>query len=214
MTLMSAPGEPFPASGFDDWAETYDASITVDQFPFLGYSDLLERVFRLAETHAGQSVLDLGTGTGNLALPFAEAGCRLWCTDFSEAMLAKVRHKLPGARCLRYDLRDDLPMELKRPFDRIISSHVFHHFPLAEKVRILVSLLPHLAPRGRMVLGDIAFPDRAALEQVRTSAGEAWEDEFYWLADESLRALEEAGLNARFEPVSPCAGVFVLTARE
>jgi hypothetical protein len=36
------------------------------------------------------------------------------------------------------------------------------------------------------VLGDIAFQNMIALEKVKAAAGDEWEDEFYWLADESL----------------------------
>jgi putative AdoMet-dependent methyltransferase len=202
----------FPASDFDDWAGTYDNSISIDQFPFYGYQDLMARIVALAEPRPGLAVLDLGTGTGNLALPFARAGCSLCCTDFSEPMLAQARRKLPGAQFLLHDLRTPLPLELQRPFDRIVSAYVFHHFELDEKIRILRGLLPHLAPGGQIILGDIAFQNRSALEQVKAKVKDDWDDEFYWLADEALAALTEAGIQAEYAQVSSCAGVFVLLA--
>ncbi|KAF0106511.1 MAG: smtA6 [Anaerolineaceae bacterium] len=203
----------FPASDFDDWAETYDRSVADWQaFPFTGYDDLLKTVLRLAEPRPGLSVLDLGTGTGNLALPFARAGCDLWCTDFSEPMLAKARQKLPAAHFVLHDLRLPLHAGFQRPFDRIVSAYVFHHFELDEKIRVLRGLFPHLAPGGRIIIGDIAFQDAAAMEKVKLAAGGEWEDEFYWLADEALAALREAGIQAEYSQVSSCAGVFVLPA--
>lgn len=201
----------FPASDFDDWAETYDASVARDQFPFYGYPDVLAQIVALAAPRPGLSVLDLGTGTGNLAVPFARAGCDVWCTDFSEAMLAKVRRKLPAAHFALHDLRAPLPAEFERPFDRIVSAYVFHHFILEEKIRILTSLATrHLSPEGRIVIGDIAFPDAASRDRVREEAGEAWEDEFYWLADESTLALETGGFKVEYVQVSACAGIFLL----
>lgn len=203
--------DPFPASDFDDWAATYDQSVADWQaFPFTGYDEVLRTIFQLAEPRPGLSVLDLGTGTGNLAVPFARAGCDLWCTDFSEPMLAKARQKLPAAHFVLHDLRANFPPELNRPFDRIVSAYVFHHFELDEKIRILRGLLPRLAPGGRLVIGDIAFANIAALERVKAEAGDEWEDEFYWLVDEALVALEKAGVQAEYSQISSCAGVFVL----
>jgi putative AdoMet-dependent methyltransferase len=202
--------ELFPREEFDDWAGTYDSSVTIDRFPFLGYQDVLAKVVEMAEPQAGMTVLDLGSGTGNLAERFSRLGCELWCTDFSSAMLAKARQKLPRAHFLLHDLRLALPVGWKRPFDRIVTAYVFHHFELGEKIRILHDLILHLAPGGRMLIGDIAFQDQAALEKIRLEAGADWEDEAYWLADAAIPAFQRMGMLAGYWQVSPCAGVFMI----
>lgn len=203
--------DPFPASDFDSWSSTYDRSVLDEShFPFFGYRQVLEMVVRLAAVQPGMEVLDVGTGTANLAARFAALGCRLWATDFSPAMLLEARRKLPQAEYLLADLRQGWPAQLPAVFERIVSGYVFHHFELAEKVRLCVELVRHLSPQGKLVIADIAFPNQAALENLRQSVGEDWEEELYWLADESLAALGQAGLRAVFTPVSACAGVFAI----
>jgi putative AdoMet-dependent methyltransferase len=201
----------FPPSDFDQWAESYDRDVLDGgRFPFVGYQSALETVFRLAEAKPGMKVLDLGTGTGNLAAFFAQTGCQVWGIDFSEAMLVKARQKLPGVTFLLADLGHDLPLQLPGSFDRIVSAYAFHHFDLSAKVHIIQRLVSRLTAGGKLVFADIAFADQAALQWVRQMVGEDWEDEFYWLADETLPALEQAGLLASFTPASTMAGVFTV----
>jgi putative AdoMet-dependent methyltransferase len=209
--MPESPRDPFPASDFDPWAESYDRDVvTYSDFPFAGYERMLEIVVTLSDACAGMEVLDLGTGTGNLASRFAEKGCSLWCTDFSEPMLAKARLKLPQAHFVLHDLRADWPVELDRRFDRIVSGYVFHHFDLDNKVSLCRELVTlRLTPQGRLVIADLSFPSQTALDEF-IKGFDDWEDEFYWLADESARALTNAGLNVTYDQVSPCAGVYLI----
>lgn len=202
--------DPFPASEFDQWAESYDADVvTYDTFPFAGYEQVLDAVVDMAGVEAGMSVLDLGVGTGNLALRFSALGCRLWCTDYSPSMLEKARPKLPEARLILHDLREPFPPELNRRFDRIVSAYTFHHFDLDQKV-VLTSRLAreHVVPGGSVTIADISFPSAEKMREFAASIGDHWNEEPYWLADEALTALREAGLNAEYRQISPCAGVF------
>lgn len=209
---MTIPEDPYSPDEFDPWAETYDHDVaTQKQFPFAGYGQALEQVVRLAAPRAGMSVLDLGTGTGNLALLFAQQDCELWCTDFSQAMLAKARLKLPAAHFVQHDVRAAWPAGLERRFDRIVSAYVFHHFELQKKVELCRELCGHrLLPGGKLVIADLSFPSRRLMEMFAQSVGELWEQEPFWLTDEALAALAGEGLKTAYVQVSACAGVYSL----
>lgn len=209
------PNDPFSPEEFDPWAESYDQDVaSQDQFPFAGYKQALDTVVEQAAPEAGMSVLDIGTGTGNLAMRFAQPGCDVWCSDFSEAMLEKAREKLPTAHFVRHDLRAPWPAGLDRRFDRIVSAYVFHHFELGEKVELCKGLVSkRLTEGGKLVIADLSFQSEQAMQAFARSVGELWEQEPYWLVDESLPALERAGLKASYVQASKSAGVYTITAR-
>ncbi len=210
-----SPADPFPPADFDRWAETYDEEvISQDRFPFDGYPRVLETVLEIASPAAGMSVLDLGTGTGNLAIRFAGRGCEVWCTDFSKAMLDKAREKLPQAHFVLHDLRAPLPEELHLPFDRIVSAYVVHHLELDRKVELCARLATrHLKADGKLVVADLSFPNEAGMKAFARSVGELWEEEPYWLADQAIPSLQAADLNVEYRQVSSCAGVYAITRR-
>jgi len=196
---------------FDRWATSYDASVRDASFPLAGYDDVLDAVVRLSGVEAGHRVLDIGVGTGNLARRVAASGCTLWGVDFSVEMLERARAKLPAAHLVRADLRDGWADGLPDRVDRIVSAYVFHEFPDAMKLRLLKDLGDHLSPNGRIVIGDVAFPDEKSRDDCHEAWRAAWdEDEHYWAEDPMRAPLEDAGFTVAYEQVSFCGGVLAL----
>lgn len=56
-----------------------------------GCTPYAREFLRLAGIREGETVLDMGCGSGALALPLARAGHEVWACDFSSAMLEIVR---------------------------------------------------------------------------------------------------------------------------
>ncbi len=201
---------PNPSFEFDAWAPHYNQNIKDNSgFPFDGYSAVLKTIVDFCAPPSDAAVLDLGIGTGNLAQLFEQKGCEIWGLDFSIEMLALAQLKLPKARLSQVDLRDTWPPEFQRTFDFIVSAYTFHHFTLNEKIDLVNRLLKeNLAPGGKLVIGDIAFLDAGEQDLLRRSLGTKWEQEYYWLADETSASFKAAGINASFIKISSCAGVF------
>jgi putative AdoMet-dependent methyltransferase len=203
---------------FDAWAAEYDSTVlTADHhFPFAGYQDVLDEIVDQSQVQPAITVLDLGTGTGNLAAPFLAQGCQVWGLDFSLEMLAQASTKHPEGVFVQADLLGKWPQIIQRCFDRVVSGYVFHEFDLETKVSLLQRITSrYLATGGRIVIGDIAFPSAV----IRTEAQARWknrwdEDEYYWAADETSIACQSVGLNVKFTQISSCAGVFLISPKE
>ena len=189
---------------FDRWAEVYDS--TTEGGPLLGYQQVLERIVDCADAAASMTVLDVGTGTGNLAARFVDLGCDVCGFDFSSEMLVKAKEKLPGVEFIQHDLLNEWPDVLDRQFQRIVSSYVMHELDLPTKVLILRRLARRLVQGGRIVVGDVSFE---AIDD-RQAAQEKWdEEEFYWAASEIIPLCNEVGLRVDYHQVSVCGGVYV-----
>ena len=205
----------YPSAPFDQAADAYDRFVfSASEFPHAGYQAVLDEVVRNASPFPGMTILDLGVGTGNLAKLFLARDCKVWGLDFSTKMLENARRKLPSA-VLRYaDLLGNWPEEIRRQYDRVVSSYALHHFDLDTKVRLVLRVVKdHLRNGGRVAIGDIAFPTAIAREKARPLCGKHWEDnEYYWAADEALAAFKNVHLHAQYTQVSSCGGVFVIGA--
>lgn len=79
-----------PAEFGDNWADVYDAYVS-DRGASLDPTPASEFLFRLA---SGGPVLELGIGSGRIALPLAEAGLAVRGIDASERMLAILKSKV------------------------------------------------------------------------------------------------------------------------
>jgi putative AdoMet-dependent methyltransferase len=203
---------------FDDWAAGYDRQLAAaaHEFPLDGYERILDELVEQAAVTPGMRVLDLGTGTGNLAARFVAHGCQVWALDFSSGMLAQTRRKLPGVHLVQANLLDEWPIGLQHSFDRIVSAYVFHEFDLGTKLRLLQRVaLRHLESDGRILIADVAFATTAARERARHKWADLWDDEeHYWAADETAAAATELELLIQFRQLSSCGGIFTVTVQE
>ena len=72
----------------------------------------VKRFLELAGVREGETVLDMGCGTGALTAPLAQRGCRVIACDFSQGMLAKMNQDLEemgteGVECHLMSWADD-----------------------------------------------------------------------------------------------------------
>ena len=137
-----------------DYADCYD--ILYRTKDYAGEVDLVERLLARHGAAGPKSILDLGCGTGNHALPLAERGHRVTGVDRSPGMLAQARAKaatLALAHAPLFVEGDVCRLDLGRRFDAALMMFMVlgYQFENADLVAALTALRSHLAPAGLFV---------------------------------------------------------------
>ena len=139
------------AARFDEKAPEYDADKSEE------YRATVSLVLDHAAPAPDDVVLDLGTGTGAIALPLAEGGNRVIGRDISEGMLAEARSNAAGRGLENVDFGEGRFREpnVSAPVDVVTSNFAMHHLS-EEGKREAIEVIGDLDPR-RFVLGDVMF---------------------------------------------------------
>jgi SAM-dependent methyltransferase len=107
----------------------------------------------LAGFAQGGAALELGIGTGRIALPLASCGIEVQGIDLSEAMVAKLREK-PGGDRIPVTIGDFSSTRVEGSFRLVYL--VFNSIPnltsQAEQVACFRNAAAHLEPGGRFVI--------------------------------------------------------------
>lgn len=101
------------------------------------------------------SVLDLGTGTGTLALALSERGHQVTGIDFAERLLKKARKRLPDADLRQMDLADLGSIE-ENSVDLVSMAYLLHGIP--EDFRRFLLLQAVRIARNRVLVFDYPGP--------------------------------------------------------
>ena len=141
-----------------NWARRYDL--------LMGLATLgRERGFRrriadLARLHPAETVLDVGYGTGTLAIVASErvgAPGRVAGIDPSAQMIARARQKAERSG-FPVDFQVGVIEHLAFPdesFDVVLSTFMMHHLPPDLKRRGLIEVARVLKPEGRLLILDL-----------------------------------------------------------
>ena len=148
-------------------ADGWDADRYQRQFGFV--SALAGDLVELLDPRPGETVLDLGCGTGELAARIAAAGARVWALDADPAMVAAARERLGPERVLLADGHD---FSLPEPVDAVFSNAALHWMP--RPAEVIARVRAALRPGGRFVaeLGGAGNID-AILEAFGAALAEA-----------------------------------------
>ena len=161
----------------------------------------------LAELAGGGAALELGVGTGRIALPLSQRGVRVHGIDLSEAMVARLRAK-PGADRIAVTIGDFATTTVPGTFSLayVVFNTLGNLTTQAEQVACFRNVSAHLEPGGCFVV-EIGVPELQRLPPGDTmrvfDASEAhWGIDEYDLATQRLVSHHFTLVDGRFELVS------------
>jgi ubiquinone/menaquinone biosynthesis C-methylase UbiE len=133
-----------------------------------GFRALRDRIITDARPRREHTVLDLGSGTGLLALAIAPRVDTVWALDVSPAMCDYLRAKADSAGLdnIKVAVASAVSLPLvEDSVDVVMSNYCLHHLRDRDKHRALLEVRRVLRPGGRLVIGDMMF--RVGIKQAR-----------------------------------------------
>jgi SAM-dependent methyltransferase len=146
-----------PSTYGDGVADVYDA-----WYPGGDPGPIVERLLAVADRGP---VLELGIGTGRIAIPLAAAGTAVHGIDASQAMVERLRAK-SGSEDLRITIGDfaDLDLPDRYSLVYVVFNTFFSLLEQDDQVRCFRRVADHLAPGGRFLL-ECFVPDLARFDR-------------------------------------------------
>lgn len=105
-----------------------------------------ESLLELLQPRAGERILDVGCGTGQLTAELARSGALVTGLDSSPEMLAEARKNFPG---LNFVEADAASFRFEEPFDAVFSNAALHW--VKDQGAAAASIARALRPGGRFV---------------------------------------------------------------
>ena len=126
---------------------------------------LREEMLRPARLQTGESVLDVGCGTGNLAIAAKRTvggSGAVYGVDASPEMTARATKKARRAGVevtFKNAFAQSLPFQ-DATFDAVLSTVMLHHLPRPARKELALEIRRVLRPGGRFVVIDFGAPDK------------------------------------------------------
>jgi demethylmenaquinone methyltransferase/2-methoxy-6-polyprenyl-1,4-benzoquinol methylase/phosphoethanolamine N-methyltransferase len=153
------------------WARFYDIFTRVI---FAGnVRKMMQAAIRLAAIQPGEMVLDVGCGTGTLAIMAKEGPGRdaqIAGIDAAPEMIERARQKA-AARHLSIDFQQGLAERVQfedATFDVVMNSLMMHHLPGQLQGKAIAEMYRVLKPGGRLLIVDFEPPQKGLFKSLLT----------------------------------------------
>ena len=144
-----------PGADFDALAEIYDRNMQ-------RYRDIqaeIREILSFLDLQPDQTVLEIGTGTGEFALAAARHCSKVYAVDLSEGMLryAEKKARSKGVSNVGFLQGGFLTYQHPTPVDAVVTQLALHHLPDFWKQVALMRIADMLRDSGKLCLRDVIF---------------------------------------------------------
>ena len=173
------------------------------------WSEFTSRTYELFDLSPGDSLFDVGCGSGAFLYPASRRGIDVGGIDYSTSLIDIAKRAMPDGS---FDVREADELETVPSADVVMSFGVFLYFPSLDYARNVIDRMCRKAARAVAIfeIPDLALADQAlAARQAVAGGAEAYAKRYEGLGHLSFStqwvtsALEEQGLvDVTIEPQS------------
>lgn len=187
---------------------------------FLRETAINNRLLEQARIEKGQRVLDLGCGTGALAMMIkkAQSGADVIGIDGDRKNLeiAEIKARKQGVNIPLFDaVVFDLPCR-DNYFDRVFASMLFHHLTTKDKILTAKEMYRILKPGGELHVADFGMPRNALMACIGriTRRFEGMDDNIQGLLPHVVYAADFKQIETTMELVTILGTISLLRAKK
>jgi len=205
---------------FDSWADAYDQTVYDQKGEyhevFENYQAILEQTVIEIAKEPGATILDIGSGTGNLSYIASLANYNVIGIDPNKRMMEISKEKFHNIDFVEGGFLN-IP-QANNSIDAIISSYAFHHLSDEDKKLSALLFSTKLKVNGKVIIADTMYSSDEdkitliddSLEKNYTSLAEDLETEFYTTHQVLTEIFTYAGFKVSFKKMNKF--VWILTA--
>lgn len=197
---------------FNQWADSYDESIKESErsktYPFYGYGQIQEYIYKTVTKQQEVNILEMGIGTGMMTKRLYDEGYNITGVDFSVNMLEKAKEIMPNNDYIHNDFLNVIQDLNNKQFDVIIFSYSIHHLDYSSQVKLLCKLSENLTSSGIIIIGDVMTSTMKDMKQLALENKNIWDDEEFYPSKEvySISPIEDI-YSLNYKQLTYCSGV-------
>ncbi|MFA6571369.1 MAG: class I SAM-dependent methyltransferase [Bacteroidota bacterium] len=154
-----------PDKFWDEYFRVYD--VLNEVYP---YKNLLETIVSKMDLHPGTTVLDAGTGTGNLAVLVNKTGATVIGVDTSTHGVKIFKEKLPHSEVVLHDI-SHLPCFKNNFFDYVCCVNTIFALPTNKRTDVFSEFYRVLKPGGKIIVTNLLLgyrPIKIYIDHIKT----------------------------------------------